>query len=113
MVVKYTVQLIFVSMKLISLKCIFTISIAFILFLKVSGSLSLIQFSAFESTYTSASDDTAEKEEKKVETEYFTDQLPEGLRLEASFIIGKKVVVPEHSFKLNYFPEVLTPPPSA
>lgn len=62
--------------------------------------------------YVAANDDAAEKEEKKVESEYFIDQLFYGVGMDLFFPVQKKVVIPANNFKLAYFPEVLTPPPA-
>jgi len=97
----------FVSIKYILIICIFTA-----LFLKLSNAISYIKFTA-ELEYASVDDDATEKEEKKIETEYFTDQFSFQPLLSLYFIIGKKVIIPDHNFQPTYFPEILTPPPLA
>lgn len=72
-----------------------------------------IKYSPTEIEYASTNDDATEKEEKKVETEYFTNQFSSVINVSTSFITEKKVVIPDHFFYPAYFPEVLTPPPSA
>lgn len=75
--------------------------------------MSYIKYSPAELEYASTNDDATEKEEKKVETEYFANHFVTVTRVAASFITKKKVIIPDHFFHPVYFPEVLTPPPSA
>jgi len=82
-------------------------------FLKVSNAVSYLKYSPTELEYTSVNDDATEKEEKKVETEYYTDHFFIITNLRTSFITEKKVIIQPHFFYPAYFPEVLTPPPSA
>jgi len=100
-------------MKFIGLKYLLIVCIAATLFMKVSNALSYIKYSPSELEYASNNDDATEKEEKKVETEYFTNHFFNVTNLSDSFIIEKKVIIPDHFFYPAYFPEVLTPPPSA
>ncbi|MFW0716532.1 hypothetical protein [Pedobacter sp. N23S346] len=74
--------------------------------------MSYIKYSPTELEYASNNDDATEKEEKKVETEYFTDHFLFVTNVIIPFIAEKKVIVPDHFFYPAYFPEVLTPPPS-
>ena len=100
-------------MKFTGLKYILIICIVATFFIKVSNALSYIKYSPTEIEYASTNDDATEKEEKKVETEYFTNQFSSVINVSTSFITEKKVVIPDHFFYPAYFPEVLTPPPSA
>ena len=75
--------------------------------------MSYLKYSPTELEYTSVNDDATEKEEKKVETEYYTDHFFIITNLRTSFITEKKVIIQPHFFYPAYFPEVLTPPPSA
>ncbi|QPH41639.1 hypothetical protein [Pedobacter endophyticus] len=99
-------------MKFEKLKYILMICIALALFFKVSSALSYLAFSKADVEHSLLNDDATEKEERKVETEYFAHSF---LTFESAFYspeTSKKVVVPSHLSQLNYFPEVLTPPPS-
>ncbi|RYD81355.1 MAG: hypothetical protein EOP53_06570 [Sphingobacteriales bacterium] len=60
----------------------------------------------------SSNDDATEKEEKKVETEFFTQHFN---FIENTIWAEKeqeKLIAPASFNKLTFFPEVLTPPPS-
>ena len=61
---------------------------------------------------TSINDNSTEKEEKKIEPEYFTDQFFLVSLAEHYSPIQQKIIIPDHFFQLAYFPEVLTPPPA-
>lgn len=100
-------------MKFTGLKYLLIICIVATFFLKVSNALSYLKYSPTELKYSSVNSDATEKEEKKVETEYFTDHFFTITNLSTSFITEKKVIIPGHFFYPTYFPEVLTPPPSA
>lgn len=75
--------------------------------------MSYLKYYPTELEYSSVNNDATEKEEKKVETEYFTHHFLTITNLGATFITEKKLIVPGHFFYPAYFPEVLTPPPSA
>jgi hypothetical protein len=73
--------------------------------------MSYIKYSPTELEYASTNDDATEKEEKKVETEYFTNHFFSVTDVCTCFITEKKLIIPDHTFKKTYFPEVITPPP--
>ncbi|NTE02187.1 hypothetical protein G6M24_34235 [Agrobacterium tumefaciens] len=100
-------------MKFNGLKYLLIICIATIFFLKVSNAVSYLKYYPTELEYSSVNNDATEKEEKKVETEYYTDHFFTITNLSTFFITEKKVIIPGHFFYPAYFPEVLTPPPSA
>jgi hypothetical protein len=99
-------------MKFTGLKYILIICIVTTFFIKVSNAVSYIKYSPIELEYASNNDDATEKEEKKVETEYFANYFSTVSAVNTSFITEKKVIIPDHFFYPAYFPEVLTPPPS-
>jgi len=99
-------------MKLDGLKYVLIACIAITLFLKVSHAVSYLSYSADNVEVLSTNDDATEKEEKKVETEYTVQQIVFHGALYFPLQTSKKVLIPDHSFQLAYFPEVLTPPPS-
>jgi hypothetical protein len=99
-------------MNLFNFKYVVIIVIALTLFLKVSNTISYLKYSLSEIEYASVNDDAAEKEEKKIETEYFTDQFFFNEQVNLFLSVDNKVIIPNHFFQLSYFPEVLTPPPS-
>ncbi|MBC6109008.1 hypothetical protein ACFOG5_13205 [Pedobacter fastidiosus] len=86
------------------------VAIALTLFLKVSNVVWYFGNSSVDIENVAANDAT-EKEEKKIETEYLVESI--FLFDDNSYAIqnSKKVISPIHFNKLNYFPEVLTPPP--
>jgi len=74
--------------------------------------LSYLNFSAVDIENVGSNDDATEKEEKKVEAEYFATDF---LISQDTFIpsnTSKKVIIPTCLEHLAYFPDVLTPPPS-
>ncbi|TCD10809.1 hypothetical protein EZ449_07945 [Pedobacter frigidisoli] len=98
-------------MNIKSPKYLFIVAIALTLFLKVSNVVWYFGNSSVDIENV-ATNDATEKEEKKIETEclvhsvfLFEDNL---YALQSC----KKVISPIHFSKPNYFPEVLTPPPS-
>ncbi|QNN42208.1 hypothetical protein [Pedobacter roseus] len=99
-------------MKFYTLKYILISCIALTFFLKVSHVISYLSYSADRIEVLSTNDDATEKEEKKVETEYAINQILLHTDIYFPLQTAKKVIIPDHSFKLAYFPEVLTPPPS-
>jgi hypothetical protein len=100
-------------MKLDALKYILISCIALTFFLKVSHVVSYLSYSADNVEVLSTNDDAAEKEEKKVETEYAIHEIAFHHELYLPLQTSKKILIPDHFFKLAYFPEVITPPPSA
>lgn len=88
------------------------IGIAALLFLKVSNAVSYLRYSSPEIEYGAVNDDATEKEEKKMESEYLAEYINSDSHSSIFFIVAKKVIIPHHVFKMTYFPEVLTPPPS-
>ncbi|WP_025146301.1 hypothetical protein [Pedobacter jeongneungensis] len=99
-------------MKFNTLKYIIISCIALTFFLKVSHVISYLSYSADCIEVLSTNDDATEKEEKKVETEYAINQILLHTDIYFPLQTVKKVIIPGHAFKLAYFPEVLTPPPS-
>ncbi|TCD19782.1 hypothetical protein EZ456_19940 [Pedobacter psychrodurus] len=97
----------FYAFKYILISCI-----AITFFLKVSHVVSYLSYSANNVELLSTNDDATEKEEKKVEPEYAIQQTMFHGDINFTFQTSKKVIIPDHSFQLAYFPEVLTPPPS-
>ncbi|GGE62684.1 hypothetical protein EV200_105266 [Pedobacter psychrotolerans] len=100
-------------MNLISFKYLLIICIAATLFLKVSNAVSYLRYSTAEIEYSSVNDDATEKEEKKIESEYLANHFYSDPQAGLFFVTDKKLLIPDHSFKMTYFPEVLTPPPLA
>jgi len=98
-------------MKFNTFKYVLISCIALTFFLKVSNLVSYLSYSA-DIEVLSTNDDATEKEEKKIETEYAVQQMMFQYEINFPFQSSKKVVIHDHSFKLAYFPEVLTPPPS-
>ncbi|WP_029287470.1 hypothetical protein [Pedobacter sp. R20-19] len=98
-------------MNLISFKYLLIICIAATLFLKVSNAVSYLRYSNAETAYSSVNDDATEKEEKKIESEYLIHHFYSNPHAGLFFKTDKKVIIPDHSFKMTYFPKVLTPPP--
>lgn len=99
-------------MKFNGFKYILIFCLAIALFLKVGNFLSYLSYASVDIENVSLSDDATEKEEKKVETEYFSQDF---LIIDDSVWVSEmpaKVIIPNHFNKLSYFPEVLTPPPS-
>ncbi|MDN3587983.1 hypothetical protein QWY86_14975 [Pedobacter aquatilis] len=98
-------------MKFINIKYVIIICVALTLFFKVSNVLSYLKFSTSTTEYTILGDD-AEKEEKKVENEYFDNQIIFDSLINTFSIVEKKLIIPDNFSITAYFPEVLTPPPS-
>ncbi|SER10460.1 hypothetical protein SAMN04488023_104135 [Pedobacter rhizosphaerae] len=82
-----------------------------VLLFKVGGVAVYLNHFNPESTYLSVQEDATEKEEKKVETEYFDHQFMAFESLNTEVVSLNKPALPTHFFILSYFPEVLTPPP--
>ncbi|MFD2582930.1 hypothetical protein ACFSR6_10560 [Pedobacter vanadiisoli] len=99
-------------MKSDSLKYILIVCVVTAFFLKASHVVSYLSHVINNIELLSTNDDAAEKEEKKVESEYTVQQVVFQGALYFPLQISKKVIIPGHSFQLAYFPEVLTPPPS-
>lgn len=89
---------------------IFCMSLAF--FLKVSHVVSYLSYTDNNVELLSTNDDATEKEEKKTESELAVQEISFNATLYFPFQTSKKVIIPDHTFQLAYFPEVLTPPPS-
>lgn len=99
-------------MKLDTLKYILVTCIALIFLIKVSHVVSYLSYSADTTEVLSMHDDASEKEEKKLETEYAIPQFASHIQSYFPMLTAKKLIIPDYSFRLAYFPEVLTPPPS-
>lgn len=82
-----------------------------VLLFKVGGVAIYINHFHPDSTYLSVQEDAAEKEEKKVETEYFDHHFMAFESFNTEVLPLSKPALPERFFILSYFPEVLTPPP--
>lgn len=98
-------------MKFINFKYVLIICVAITLFFKVSNVMSYLKFSTSNIEYSALGDD-AEKEEKKIESEYFDNQILFDSFVKIFPTAEKKLIVPHNFSILAYFPEVLTPPPS-
>lgn len=99
-------------MKFYAFKYILIGCIALTFFLKVSHVVSYLSYSVDHVEVLSTNDDATEKEEKKVETEYTIEETPFHGEMHFPLKTSKKVIIPDYSLQLAYFPEVLTPPPS-
>ncbi|WP_316805940.1 hypothetical protein [Pedobacter agri] len=98
-------------MKFSGFKYILILCLAIALFLKVGNVLSYLSYAAVDIENVSSNDAT-EKEDKKVETEYFAQDFLMINDAVWAFEMPAKVIIPNHFDKLSYFPEVLTPPPA-
>jgi len=74
--------------------------------------MSYLKFSSTNIEYTSLNDDAAEKEDKKIESEYLDQQIVYNPFMHHFSTGDRKLLIPHNFFVLAYFPEVLTPPPS-
>ena len=99
-------------MKFNGFKYILILCLAITLFLKVGIVLSYLSYASVDVENVSSNDDATEKEEKKVETEYFVQDFQIFDDSVWASEMPAKVIIPNHFGKLSYFPEVLTPPPS-
>lgn len=99
-------------MKSASLKYVFFYCFAIALLFKTSGMVSVFINSSKVSEYNSTNQDSTEKEEKKIETEYFEACVLNLPDLKVTVPLKEKILLPQNSFFPTYFPEVLTPPPS-
>ena len=95
------------SLKYILIYC-FTIALLF----KTSGVVSVFVNPIKATEYNSSDQDSTEKEEKKIESEYFEDLVFSLPDLKAPVPSKEKVLSLPDNFFPTYFPEVLTPPPS-
>jgi len=73
--------------------------------------VSYFSYSSTDTVCQLSNDDDSEKEEKKIESEYFIDLFFAKVHLNLFSLTEKKIIIPDHAFKLTYIPEVLTPPP--
>ena len=85
---------------------------ALTLLFKVSGVLVVLNPSAAKIDYISSNDESNEKEEKKVEIEYFDHYFLVHPGMEFPILHSPKAVIPQNFITLSYYPEVLTPPPA-
>ncbi|WP_316799003.1 hypothetical protein [Pedobacter frigidisoli] len=99
-------------MRWICFKYLVIMCIALTLFLKVCNVMSYLKLTNPTVELASMNEDSTEKEEKKIEPEYFTDQFFLLSLAEHYPSIQQKIIIPDHFFQLAYFPEVLTPPPA-
>ncbi|WP_443945798.1 hypothetical protein ACJVDH_01455 [Pedobacter sp. AW1-32] len=96
----------------VNFKYLLIIFLSLALLVKVGNVLSYLKSSITNTELSSVNSDAAEKEEKKVENEFFTDHSFFQLQNVVFNVAEKKIIPLGRSFRLNYFPEVLTPPPS-
>jgi len=99
-------------MKSDSLKYILIYCFAIALLFKTSGVVSVFVNSIKTTEFNSANQDSTEKEEKKIESEYFEEGIFSFLDLKIPVPLKEKILLLPNSFFPTYFPEVLTPPPS-
>ena len=99
-------------MKSGSLKYILICCFAIALLFKTSGVVSVFVNPIKATEYNSADQDSTEKEDKKIESEYFEEGIFTFLDLKIPVPLKEKILLPQNSFYPTYFPEVLTPPPS-
>ncbi|RYD71229.1 MAG: hypothetical protein EOP53_24035 [Sphingobacteriales bacterium] len=97
-------------MKSGTLKYILIYCFAIALLFKTSGVVSVFANSIKTVEY-SGNQDSTEKEEKKIETEYFESNVSVLPDLKIPVQLKTKVLLPQNNFFASYFPEVLTPPP--
>ncbi|PWS26727.1 hypothetical protein DHW03_11880 [Pedobacter yonginense] len=95
----------------LNLKYIVVVCIATLLILKVGNVMAYFKFSA-QVVCEAVSNDDAEKEEKKIESEVLYDHFSPNIVLYFVPKSIKKIAIPDSFLPLSYFPEVLTPPPS-
>jgi len=100
-------------MKLIKLKLLLIFVVTLAIFIKAGNLSSCLKFSAAPIENTSSTDDATEKEEKKVELECVNHDFFTVENIAAVAANTKRINIPQYFNKLAYFPEVLTPPPSA
>jgi len=98
-------------MKSGTLKYILIYCFAITLLFKTSGVVSVF-VNSIKSVEYSSNQDSTEKEEKKIETEYFESYFSVFPDLRVPVQLKAKVLLPHNIFFSAYFPEVLTPPPS-
>ncbi|WP_316832489.1 hypothetical protein [Pedobacter aquatilis] len=94
------------------LKYVLLYCFAIALLFKTSGVISVVINSVKNIAYSIDNQDSTEKEEKKIEHEYFNTVSIISAVLKTPVQLDKKIVLPEHNFLSSYFPEVLTPPPA-
>jgi len=99
-------------MKFSSLKYILILCITLTLFLKVGNVLSYLSCATVDIENVSLNDDATEKEEKKIEAEYFDDYFLCYQNLKSPIQFAVKIILPKNLFTSLYYPEILTPPPS-
>ncbi|KQR72211.1 hypothetical protein [Pedobacter sp. Leaf176] len=99
-------------MKSGSFKYVLIYCFAIALLFKTSGVVSVFVNSIKTAEYNSANQDSTEKEEKKIETEYFEERMLILPDLKVLIQLKEKTLLPQNNFFPSYFPEVLTPPPS-
>ncbi|GGI27731.1 hypothetical protein [Pedobacter mendelii] len=82
------------------------------LLLKITGIVSAFIVSIKNTEYNIANQDSGEKEEKKIEPEYFDNQSFSVQHIKIPVVLKDKEAFQTNNDLLSYFPEVLTPPPS-
>ncbi|RNL50264.1 hypothetical protein [Pedobacter jejuensis] len=99
-------------MKSDALKYVLICFFVAMLLLKTTGVASAFIDSIKNTECNIANQDSAEKEEKKIESEYFDNQLFSVQHIKIPVILKVKKDYQTNNTLLSYFPEVLTPPPS-
>jgi hypothetical protein len=99
-------------MKFLTLKYFLILCIAITLFLKVGNVLSYLSYSSTDIENVVSNDDATEKEEKKVETEYFMQDFMAEELGSLPLAMKQKIAIPACLDHFPYFADVLTPPPS-
>lgn len=99
-------------MRFENLKYVLMICIALAVFLKVSNVFSYLSFSRANIEHVLLNDDATDKEEKKVEAEYFAQEFLALENTSSCTESSKKALFPTHLGNVWYFSEVPTPPPA-
>jgi hypothetical protein len=100
-------------MKCISLKYILLVCVLLALTFKASNTQSFIKYLVDDIEYSLSNEHSTESEEKNIETEYFYEDFNFNAYLDPFKLTSKKIIIPNHLNTLNYFPEILIPPPLA
>lgn len=93
-------------------KYLFVFCIALTFLFKASNILSVYKNSLTEVEYSDSNKESTEKEEKRVEAEFFDKHHIVYNNFITAGLSNEKILLPFNFFTITYFPEVLTPPPS-